>query len=164
MFHGFVHGRLDLEDTRKAIGADSLAFLPLERLRGMLEHEAPTFCDACFSGAYPVPPRDLTKDKEENLKPVHVVVEGYEGKIEASVEENKAAEEATLQEIEASADRKPVMATIPTNSEAAGLDSEVSPSKSGSVQAERDLRAALESGLSLSAAQLSAAQSLDLKV
>jgi hypothetical protein len=32
------------------------------------------------------------------------------------------------------------------------------------LQTERDLRAALEIGLSMSAAQLSAAQSLDLKV
>lgn len=75
------------------LGADSLAFLPLERLRGMLEDEAPKFCDACFSGAYAVPPRDLTKFKEEKLKPVLVVNEGFEGKIEATAEETQAAEE-----------------------------------------------------------------------
>ncbi|XP_024371344.1 amidophosphoribosyltransferase, chloroplastic [Physcomitrium patens] len=85
--------RLNVEETRKVLGADSLAFLPLERLRGMLEDEAPKFCDACFSGAYAVPPRDLTKFKDEKLKPVLVVNEGFEGKIEATAEETQAAEE-----------------------------------------------------------------------
>lgn len=51
-----ICNRLSVEDTRKFIGADSLAFLPLERLRAVLGDEAPTFCDACFSGHYPVPP------------------------------------------------------------------------------------------------------------
>ncbi|KAJ7249813.1 hypothetical protein O6H91_03G063000 [Diphasiastrum complanatum] len=41
--------RLNVEESREFIGADSLAFLPLERLRSMLGEEAPTFCDACFS-------------------------------------------------------------------------------------------------------------------
>lgn len=54
-----ISNRFSIEDTRKFIGADSLAFLPLERLRKLLAHEAPTFCDACFSGEYPVPPREL---------------------------------------------------------------------------------------------------------
>jgi hypothetical protein len=91
----FVTGlhRLNVEDTRKVLGADSLAFLPLERLRGMLGDAAPTFCDACFSGAYAVPPRDLTRFKEETLKPVQIVDEGFEGKIEATAEETSAAEE-----------------------------------------------------------------------
>ena len=75
------------------LGADTLAFLPLERLRGMLGDEAPRFCDACFSGAYAVPPRDLTKFKEETLKPVQIVDEGFEGKIETTVAESNAAEE-----------------------------------------------------------------------
>lgn len=85
-----------MEDTRKVLGADSLAFLPLERLREMLGDEAPKFCDACFSGAYAVPPRDLTKFKEETLKPVQIVNEGFEGKMEATAEEeaNAAEEEA----------------------------------------------------------------------
>lgn len=77
----------------------------------MLEHEAPTFCDACFSGAYPVPPRDLTKDKEEKLKPAHILEEGYEGKIEATAEESKAmAEEAAAMEASsADQNQKPVV-------------------------------------------------------
>lgn len=57
--------KMTVEETRQFIGADSLAFLPLERLRAMLGDEAPTFCDACFSGSYAVPPTDLLKDKED---------------------------------------------------------------------------------------------------
>ncbi|KAJ7522986.1 hypothetical protein O6H91_18G033700 [Diphasiastrum complanatum] len=49
--------RLSVEESRKFIGADSLAFLPLDSLRSMLGEEAPTFCDACFSGQYPILPR-----------------------------------------------------------------------------------------------------------
>lgn len=44
------------EEARAYIGADSLSFLPLEKMRGFLGDEAPTFCDACFSGEYPVLP------------------------------------------------------------------------------------------------------------
>lgn len=102
--------RLNVEDTRKALGANTLAFLPLERLRGMLGDEAPKFCDACFSGDYAVPPRDLTKLKEETMKPVQIVNEGFEGKIEATPEEALAAErEARAAEEEASAGQAPVV-------------------------------------------------------
>lgn len=51
--------RLSIEETRQYIGADSLAFLPLSKLHGMLGEEAPTFCDACLSGDYPICPPDL---------------------------------------------------------------------------------------------------------
>lgn len=61
-----ISNRLSIEETRKFIGADSLAFLPLERLRLVLGDEAPTFCDACFSGAYPVPP-DFVQNKELHM-------------------------------------------------------------------------------------------------
>jgi hypothetical protein len=89
-----------VEDTRKALG----------RLRGMLGDEAPKFCDACFSGDYAVPPRDLTKLKEETMKPVQIVNEGFEGKIEATPEEALAAErEARAAEEEASAGQAPVV-------------------------------------------------------
>eukprot|EP00252_Welwitschia_mirabilis_P014306 TRINITY_DN31475_c0_g1_i1.p1 TRINITY_DN31475_c0_g1~~TRINITY_DN31475_c0_g1_i1.p1 ORF type:complete len:556 (-),score=40.34 TRINITY_DN31475_c0_g1_i1:91-1758(-) len=53
-----ISNRLSVEDTRKFLGADSLAFMPLEMLRGFLGSEAPTFCDACFSGNYAVLPRE----------------------------------------------------------------------------------------------------------
>eukprot|EP00262_Sarcandra_glabra_P007758 TRINITY_DN2069_c0_g3_i1.p1 TRINITY_DN2069_c0_g3~~TRINITY_DN2069_c0_g3_i1.p1 ORF type:complete len:540 (+),score=7.82 TRINITY_DN2069_c0_g3_i1:41-1621(+) len=51
-----ISNRLDVEEVRKFIGSDSLAFLPLEKLRGLLAEEAPRYCYACFSGNYPVPP------------------------------------------------------------------------------------------------------------
>lgn len=61
-----ISNKLNIEETRKFIGADSLAYLPLERLRLALGDEAPTFCDACFSGAYPIPP-DPTLNKEVGM-------------------------------------------------------------------------------------------------
>lgn len=51
-----ISNKMDVEGVRKAIGCDSLAFLSLESLRNMLGEEAPSFCDACFSGNYPVLP------------------------------------------------------------------------------------------------------------
>ncbi|KAK8928746.1 hypothetical protein KSP39_PZI017424 [Platanthera zijinensis] len=51
-----ISNRMNVEGVKRAIGCDSLAFLSLESLRGLLGEEAPTFCDACFSGNYPVPP------------------------------------------------------------------------------------------------------------
>lgn len=51
-----ISARMDEEEIRAHVGADSLAFLPLERMRDFLGDEAPTFCDACFSGQYPVAP------------------------------------------------------------------------------------------------------------
>jgi amidophosphoribosyltransferase len=38
------------------VGADSLSFLRLDSMHEFLGDEAPTFCDACFSSDYPVPP------------------------------------------------------------------------------------------------------------
>lgn len=51
-----ISNRMDVEGVRKEIGCDSLAFLSLDSLRNLLGDEAPTFCDACFSKNYPVPP------------------------------------------------------------------------------------------------------------
>lgn len=48
--------RNDVEATREYIGADSLGFLPLDGLHDFLGEEADTFCDACFSGQYPILP------------------------------------------------------------------------------------------------------------
>jgi len=48
--------RNDVEATRAYIGADSLGFLPLDGLHDFLGEEADTFCDACFSGNYPILP------------------------------------------------------------------------------------------------------------
>ncbi|MDR3424175.1 MAG: amidophosphoribosyltransferase [Alphaproteobacteria bacterium] len=62
-----------IEQMCRFIGADTLAFISLEGLyRAMGETKrnanAPQFCDACFSGDYPISLTDLeTEDKQEEL-------------------------------------------------------------------------------------------------
>jgi amidophosphoribosyltransferase len=51
---------MSIQEMGKYIGADSLAFLSIDGLyRAVGEHErdarAPQFCDACFTGEYPIP-------------------------------------------------------------------------------------------------------------
>ena len=51
--------KLDVEGMRELIGADSLSFISIDGLyRAMGEPgrdaDAPQFCDACFSGEYPI--------------------------------------------------------------------------------------------------------------
>jgi amidophosphoribosyltransferase len=55
--------RFDVAGMAKLIGVDSLAFLSIDGLyRAMGEPRrnrlAPRFCDACFTGDYPIPPTD----------------------------------------------------------------------------------------------------------
>ena len=50
-----AHGRT-VEEIRQIIGADSLAYLRMERLPEICE--GLPFCDACFSGNYPLDPPD----------------------------------------------------------------------------------------------------------
>lgn len=58
--------RMDNESVCDYIGADSLAFLELDAMHEFLADEAPTYCDACFSGAYPVLPADM-EDELSNM-------------------------------------------------------------------------------------------------
>jgi amidophosphoribosyltransferase len=51
-----ISSRMSEAEICEFVGADSLAFLPLEKMHEFLGDEAPTFCDACFSGNYPVAP------------------------------------------------------------------------------------------------------------
>jgi amidophosphoribosyltransferase len=56
--------RMDVEAMRRFIGADSLAFISMNGLyRAMNKPErvpgAPSFCDACFTGDYPVALTDI---------------------------------------------------------------------------------------------------------
>ena len=44
-----------VEEIRKMLDADSLAYLSLEALRRVEASMKHGFCDACFSGEYPVP-------------------------------------------------------------------------------------------------------------
>src|SRR5947209_9219747 len=60
--------RFDIEGMAELIGVDSLAFLSIDGLyRAMGEAGrdalAPRFCDACFTGDYPMPPIDADNGK-----------------------------------------------------------------------------------------------------
>jgi amidophosphoribosyltransferase len=60
--------RFDVEGMTKFIGVDSLAFLSIDGLyRAMGEPRrdrlTPRFCDACFTGDYPIPPTDADDGK-----------------------------------------------------------------------------------------------------
>ena len=60
--------RFDIEEMTKFIGVDSLAFLSIDGLyRAMGEPRrdrlAPRFCDACFTGDYPIQPTDADEGK-----------------------------------------------------------------------------------------------------
>jgi len=57
--------RMDVEGMRRTIGADSLAFISMDglyRAMGAVKRnaQAPQFCDACLSGAYPIALPDMT--------------------------------------------------------------------------------------------------------
>ena len=47
--------KMDLEEMRQAIGADSLAFVSFEGMYKAVGKPRCSHCDACFSGEYPVP-------------------------------------------------------------------------------------------------------------
>jgi amidophosphoribosyltransferase len=43
-----------IEDMARILGADSLAYISIENLKGAIGADA-GFCDACFTGDYPTP-------------------------------------------------------------------------------------------------------------
>ena len=56
--------RHTVSEIAKMIGADTLGYLPLEKLSGLVENSG--FCSACFSGTYPTAvPSDTRKDRFE---------------------------------------------------------------------------------------------------
>lgn len=60
--------RMDVEEMCRFIGADSLSFISLDGLYRALgerarEPVAPKFCDACFTGDYPIPLSDFDNGK-----------------------------------------------------------------------------------------------------
>jgi amidophosphoribosyltransferase len=61
--------RMSVDDIKAYIGVDSLAYVSLDGLYRAVGKEAgrdgqkPQFCDACFSGDYPVPLTDFEGDK-----------------------------------------------------------------------------------------------------
>lgn len=61
-----IAANLDLEDLRKYFGVDSLAYLSLANLRAAIGAPGAGFCDACFTGNYPVTiPANLAKNMLE---------------------------------------------------------------------------------------------------
>ena len=59
--------RLDIEGMRKLIGCDSLAFISMDGLYRAMgapgrDPDAPAYCDACFSGDYPIRLTDQDDD------------------------------------------------------------------------------------------------------
>jgi len=63
--------RMDVETMRRTIGADSLAFITMDglyRAMGGSKRDAasPQFCDACFSGAYPIELTDISGGAKDN--------------------------------------------------------------------------------------------------
>jgi len=67
--------RMDVEGMRRFIGADSLAFISMNGLYRAMERpardtRAPSFCDACFSGEYPIELTDISggaRDRQLSL-------------------------------------------------------------------------------------------------
>ncbi|MGN6149309.1 MAG: amidophosphoribosyltransferase, partial [Rhizomicrobium sp.] len=62
--------RMDVEEMRQYINADSLAFISMDGLyRAMGEQkrnaQKPQFCDACFSGNYPIELTDVTGGRKD---------------------------------------------------------------------------------------------------
>ena len=53
--------KYSVEEIRKMIGADSLVFLPAERLKETIPNARCGFCDGCFTGNYPY---EIHKNKE----------------------------------------------------------------------------------------------------
>jgi amidophosphoribosyltransferase len=67
--------RMDVEAMRRFIGADSLAFISMDGLYRAMDKPArdahsPAFCDACFSGQYPIELTDISggsRDRQLSL-------------------------------------------------------------------------------------------------
>ena len=50
-----IAANMDLEEIRQLIGADTLGFLSVKGLMGVVGGSNGGFCDACFTGNYPIP-------------------------------------------------------------------------------------------------------------
>jgi amidophosphoribosyltransferase len=54
----------DVDEIRRYITADSLAYLSEEGMYAFLDGKRPGFCDACFTGRYPVPFEDTGRHRQ----------------------------------------------------------------------------------------------------
>jgi amidophosphoribosyltransferase len=66
--HKLLASRMDVAEMAKFIGADSLAFISIDGLYRALGKPGrnaaqPQFCDACFTGDYPIPLSDFNQGK-----------------------------------------------------------------------------------------------------
>lgn len=64
--------RNDVEEMARLIGADTLAFVSIDGLYRALRQSArdsktPHFCDACFTGEYPIPLPDMAENDSRQL-------------------------------------------------------------------------------------------------
>ena len=65
--------RYDIEEMADLIGADSLAFISIDGLYRALGHQAgrdpakPFYCDACFTGEYPIALPDMAENDTRQL-------------------------------------------------------------------------------------------------
>ncbi|XP_010531600.1 PREDICTED: amidophosphoribosyltransferase 3, chloroplastic [Tarenaya hassleriana] len=78
-----IANRMSIDEIREFIGADSLAFLPLDRLKEAYGADSNTYCYACFNGEYPVTATEAEEEKENKLKR-SFNGEGMEGRREAA--------------------------------------------------------------------------------
>jgi amidophosphoribosyltransferase len=60
-----ISANMTRDEVRSHIGCDSLAFISLNGLRSAICTDHDGFCDACFSGDYPVAIPDYVKRKAE---------------------------------------------------------------------------------------------------
>jgi amidophosphoribosyltransferase len=70
--HALLAHEMSIEDMARFIGADSLAFISMDGLYRAVgeprrDPAAPSFCDACFSGDYPIRLTDSTTAKDGQL-------------------------------------------------------------------------------------------------
>jgi amidophosphoribosyltransferase len=61
---------LSVEEIRRSIGADSLAYISLDELIAATEVPKPDLCRACFDGIYPVALPDPTVEEHDLLSQV----------------------------------------------------------------------------------------------
>jgi len=52
-----IAGKRSIETIRKYLGVDTLAYLGIESMLSCTHHPAKDYCNACFSGHYPIPVR-----------------------------------------------------------------------------------------------------------
>ena len=63
-----IAAKMDVDEIREFIGADSLHYLSLEGMYAAAKSDAGDFCAACFSGSYPIPIPDTSRTSKGRLE------------------------------------------------------------------------------------------------